>query len=105
MLPSTHHHEHRHAHRNSAIKLSVRSLAIATGIITALVYTICVLFIAIAPQPTMAFFSYVLHTELSGLTRVVTLGSFIVGLLFWSWGTAIYAAAIAGLYNGIAPRP
>ncbi|MEA5507924.1 DUF5676 family membrane protein [Halotia wernerae UHCC 0503] len=104
MVSHTHERENHHLGRNSFTKLRTRSLALATGLITGLVYTICILFIAVAPKATMTFFSYILHADLSNIVRTVTWGSFIVGLLFWSVGTALYAALIARLYNSFAAR-
>jgi len=84
--------------------LSVRSLFLATAITTGIAYLVCVLFLTVAPQATMAFFSYVLHANLSGIIRSVTWGSFIVGLLVWSVGTGLYAAFVARLYNKLSVR-
>ncbi|WP_052056052.1 DUF5676 family membrane protein [Myxosarcina sp. GI1] len=92
----------RNNHRISrflVMKLNVRSLFIATAAITGVVYVICFLFILIAPQSTMAFFSYIIHIDLTNLPLLVNWGSFIVGILFWSLGTAFYTALIVWLYN------
>jgi hypothetical protein len=53
----------------------------------------------VAPEPTMAFLSYILHSDLTSISRPVNPGSFIVGLLAWSLGTGLYAALIARIYN------
>jgi len=82
----------------------VRSLFLATAIASGIAYLVCVLFLTVAPQATMAFFSYVLHANLSGIIRSVTWGSFIVGLLVWSVGTGLYAAFVARLYNKLSVR-
>ncbi|MEH1872152.1 DUF5676 family membrane protein [Nostoc sp.] len=84
--------------------LSVRSLFLATAITTGIAYLVCVLFLTVAPQATMGFFSYVLHANPSGIIRSVTWGSFIVGLLIWSVGTGLYAAFVARLYNKLSVR-
>lgn len=92
----------RNSHRINrflVMKLDVRSLFIATAAITGVVYAICFLSIVIAPQTTMTFISYIIHMDLTNLGLWVSWGSFIVGLLFWSLGTALYAALIAWLYN------
>lgn len=104
MTLNTHNHERHHAHRSPSTKLSGRSLSIATAIITGLVYTICILFVALTPQTAMAFFRYILHADLTSLARTVTWGNFIGGLIFWSVGTALYAALVARLYNSLTPR-
>ncbi|QLE46244.1 hypothetical protein FD723_39310 (plasmid) [Nostoc sp. C052] len=84
--------------------LSVRSLFLATAITTGIAYLVCVLFLIVAPQATMGFFSYVLHANLSGIIRSVTWGSFIVGLLVWSMGIGLYVALVARLYNKLSVR-
>jgi uncharacterized BrkB/YihY/UPF0761 family membrane protein len=104
MVSQRHHRENPSNVRNSISKLNTRSLSLATAIITALVYIACILFVAVAPKAAMAFFGYVLHMDLSNIARVITWGSFIVGLLFWTVGTALYAALIARLYNSFAVR-
>lgn len=96
--------ENNHSYRNLFAKLKTNSLAIATGLISGLVYTICVIFIALAPKITMNFFSYILHADITNLVRVVSWGSFIVGLLFWSVGTGLYVALIARFYNSMIPK-
>lgn len=105
MTPSTHHPEYEHAHRNHIVaKLNGRSLFLSTAILTAVLYTICVGFIALAPQAAMAFFSYILHADLTTIARPVNFGNFIVGLLAWSLGTGLYAVLIARLYNRLLVR-
>ncbi len=104
MVSHTHDRENHHLSRNSFTKLRTQSLSLATAIITGFVYSICILFIALAPKAAMAFFSYIFHADLSNIARTVTWGSFIVGLLFWSVGTALYAALIARLYNSLTTR-
>lgn len=104
MTHSVHHTEETRVRSYSALRLSVRSLFLATAIASGIAYLVCVLFLTVAPQATMAFFSYVLHANLSGITRSVTWGSFIVGLLIWFVGTGLYAAFVARLYNKLSVR-
>lgn len=104
MTHSIHHSEENRVRGYSAQKLNVRSLFLATAIASGIAYLVCVLFLTVAPQATMAFFSYVLHTNLSGIIQSVTWGSFIVGLLVWSVGVGLYAAFIARLYNKLSVR-
>ncbi len=104
MTHSIHHSEETRVRSHSALRLSVRSLFLATAMITGMAYLVCVLFLTVAPQATMTFFSYALHANLSGITRSVTWGSFIIGLLVWSVGTGLYAALVARLYNKLSLR-
>lgn len=94
------HHEQSNVHRSPLVsRLSPRSLFTATSIISGTFFTACFLSLAVAPQPTMAFLSYILHSDLTSISRPVSLGSFVVGLLVWSLGTGVYAALIARIYN------
>lgn len=104
MSLSTYNHEHRITSRNSPRKLHGRSLSLAIGASTALVYTLCILFIILAPKASMTFFSYILHADLTGISREVTWGSFIAGFLFWSLGSALYAALISWIYHRFASQ-
>lgn len=104
MTHSIHQNEETRIRSHSALKLSVRSLFLATAMITGIAYLVCILFLTVAPQATMTFFSYVLHLNLSGITPNVTLASFSVGLLVWSVGTGLYAAIVARLYNKLSLR-
>ena len=104
MTHSIHQSEEHRVRSHPVLRLSVRSLFLATAIITGIAYLICILFLAVAPQATMTFFSYALHANLSGIIRSVTWESFIVGLLVWSVGTGLYAALVARLYNKLSMR-
>lgn len=99
MTHSIHHSEENRVRSYAVQRLSMRSLFIATAITTGLAYLVCALFLTVAPDATMAFFSYILHANLNGIVRSLTWGSFIVGFLVWSVGTGLYAALIARLYN------
>ena len=81
------------------MKLDVWAFAIAVGGITAVVFTICAFFVAIAPEATSAFVGYLFHVDLTGLARAISWGSFFAGLLGTSLGMAFLAGAVAGFYN------
>lgn len=104
MTHSIHRSEDNRVRSYPVLRLSVRALFFATAIITGIAYLVCVLFLTVAPQATMAFSSYVLHANLSSIVRSVTWGSFIVGLLVWSVSIGLYAAFVARLYNKLSMR-
>ena len=60
---------------------------------------LCALAVATAPGPTTAFWGYLVHVDLSGLARTLTLGSFVGGLLAWTVGTALTFGLAATIYN------
>lgn len=99
MTHSVHHSEERRVRSYPVLRLSTRSLFLATVINTGIAYLICVLFLTVAPQATMTFFSYVLHANLTGIIRSITWVSFIVSLLVCSVSTGLYAALVARSYN------
>lgn len=98
MTSHTHHPETHHNRRDITV-LRSRSIFIATAVMSALAYIICVVFIVLAPQATMTFFGYIFHADLSSIARSVSVDGFFIGLLAWSLGTGLYAALIARLYN------
>ena len=104
MTHSTYHSEEGRVRSYSVTRLSVRSLALATGIATAFVYMICALFIAFAPRAATIFFGYILHADLTNIVRSIGWGSFIMGLCVWSVGTGLYAAFMARIYNRLLSR-
>jgi len=82
------------------MKLDVRAAALAAGIITALIYSVCTAFCVLVPESTLVYVTTVLfHIDLSGLFREITWGSFIISLLGWGLGMAFVAGATAWLYN------
>jgi hypothetical protein len=81
------------------MKLDIWPFSLAVGLVTAVVFSICAFFVAVAPEATMASFSYLLHVDLTGLARSITWGSYLAGLVAVSLGAAISAALVAWLYN------
>ena len=81
------------------MRLDTRAFAIAAGATAAVLFTICALAVAIAPGPTTAMFSYLVHMDLSALPRTLTFGSFVGGLICWTLGTALTFGLVATIYN------
>jgi len=81
------------------MKLNVWAFGSAVGIVIAAAFTICAFFVAIAPEATTEFIGYLLHINLSGLSRPISWPSYIAGVLDLGLWTALWAAAAAKLYN------
>jgi len=81
------------------MRLDTRSFAIATGVTAAVLFVLCAGAVAIAPGATTAFFGYIVHLDMSGMRRELTLASFIVGLIAWTLGTALTFGFAAMIYN------
>jgi len=72
--------------------------------VAAALFTICALAVAVAPDQTTVLAGYLIHMNLSGMARTVTLGSFVGGLIIWTLGTAIVFGSTAAIYNRLAAR-
>ncbi len=83
------------------MKLNVWPLAVSVGVVSAAAFAVCAFFVAVAPEATAAFFSYLFHINLTGLTRPISWGSFLAGFLAVGLGTALSAGAAAWLYNSM----
>jgi hypothetical protein len=81
------------------MKLDTRAFATASAVIAAVLFVICALFVALAPRETTAVAGYLIHVNVSGMTRSLTWGSFIGGLVGWTVGTGVVGAALAWVYN------
>ena len=85
------------------MRLDTRALAAAAGAAAVIGFVICAAFVAVAPSATSAFFSYVLHLDLTSLTRPLTWASFAAGVVVIPSAVAIFTALVGSMYNRLAP--
>jgi hypothetical protein len=81
------------------MKLNVWAFGVTIGIVIAAAFTICAFFVAVAPEATADFVGYLLHINLSGLTRPISWGNYFAGVLAVGVWTGLWAAVAAKLYN------
>ena len=81
------------------MRLDARAFGLAAGATAAVLFTIRALAVAIAPGPTTAFAGYLIHMDLSGMSRSLTFGSFVGGLICWAVGTSLTFGLVAVVYN------
>ena len=81
------------------MRLEMRAFAIAGGLTAAVLFTICAAAVAVAPEATTAFAGTLIHADLSGIMRTLTWGSFALGLVTWTVGTALVFGLVAAAYN------
>lgn len=81
------------------MKVNVRAAFYASLLVSAISFLACAFFVAVTPEATSQFFSYVFHIDLTGLARHITWGSFLGGILCFSFGVAVHFGAAAWLYN------
>ena len=89
--------------RSGPTALDPLALGLAAGTLAALLFSLCALAVALAPEATVLLASDMIHLDLTGLARSLTWGSFVVSLLCWTFGTGLVFAAAAGLYNRFLP--
>jgi len=88
-------------------KLNQKAVALAFGMTTALVYIICLIFVAVFPLETVAAVgNYFVHgIDISSIAaKSVTIGKSIAGLFLVSISSAVTGYIFASLYNWIAKR-
>jgi hypothetical protein len=88
--------------RGTSMKLNVRAFAHAAALVWTALYALCALLIALAPKQTVAAFGYVMHADLSLISRSVTWDSFLAGLVSWYLLVALSTGAAVWLYNRFA---
>ena len=81
------------------MRLDVRAFALAVGVSVAGAFSFCAFFVAIAPEATAEFIDYLLHINLTGLSRPISWGSYLAGVLALAIWTALWASVAAALYN------
>lgn len=86
------------------MRLELRAFALAGGLTAAVLFTICAAAVAVAPDATTAFAGTLIHADLSGIMRTLTWGSFCLGLVVWTAGTALVFGLAATIYNRVLTR-
>lgn len=76
-------------------------LGLSAGIVIAIAFGICGIFFTVAPGPTSAFLSWVMHVDVTGLTRPVSLGNLLAGIVLFGAYVGILVGLIAALYNRV----
>ena len=77
-------------------------IGFSTALIAGVTYAVCALAVGISPAATQAFLSYVIHVDLTTLSRPLSVGSFLVGIVLFSalFGTFAYCTArVYGWFN------
>ena len=81
------------------MKLNVWAFGVAVAIAVAAAFSVCAFFVTVAAAATADFIGYLLHINLSGLTRPIGWRSYFAGVIGLGIWSALWAAAAAKLYN------
>ena len=79
--------------------LNTRAFAFAAGLSAGALFILCAIAVAVSPGSTTAIAGFLIHADLSGIARTLTLASFLGGLCIWTVGTGIVFALVASIYN------
>ena len=79
--------------------INSRALATSAGIVVATTFAICGAFVAFAPGAVSSFFGWVLHIDLSTMTRSVSLANYAGGLVLFGGFVWVVVALVSILYN------
>ena len=83
------------------MRLDALAFGAAAGVVAAVVFTLCVSLVSMVPGTMALAHTYMGTTDMS---RMMTFGSFVGGLVIWTLGAAIVFGAMATIYNWLATR-
>ena len=84
------------------MSLDTKSFGLSAAAATAIVYSICALVVSLSPSGASSVLSYVLHLDLSTMTRPLSWASYFVGVVAFSITVGLVFALAAGFYNRFA---
>ena len=87
------------------MKVNTGAVFWAVGFVSAASYIVCAASVAVAPGASAEFFSWVMHIDLTSLSRAVTWLSFFGGMVCFSLVMAVLAWASAWAYNRLSTGP
>ena len=74
-------------------------LGVSAAIVTAISFGICGIFFAVAPAQTSAFVSWVLHIDLTTMTRPLSAPNLLAGMALFGAYVGILVGLVAAVYN------
>ena len=86
------------------MELTVRPLGFAAAIVTAIGFGICGVLFSTLPGPTAAVVSWVLHIDITGMQRSVSVVQLIIGLILVGAYIGVIVAMTAAFYNRLVSR-
>lgn len=87
------------------MKLNIKAVAIAEAVVAGVLFVLCRLAFALAPEATLAALKYLTHLDWSSVAMPVDWGGFLSGLAVFTVFTAVIGAAWAWIYNLVARQP
>ena len=82
-----------------SVSLKAPSLGLAAAIVTAIGFGICGILFGVAPGPTAAVVSWVLHIDITGMSRSISVPQLLIGLVLVGAYVGLIVGLTAALYN------
>ena len=83
------------------MKLHPTSLAIATAIAFAIIWTVCTVLVAAAPGAADVAFRGMMHMSAAMPAMEITLSGYLIGLVGWVVSAAVTGWLLAAIYNAM----
>lgn len=83
------------------MRLNARYFGLSSALVAAATFILCALVVAFAPGAMQRTLSYVLHVDLTQMSRSISATSFFIGLAAFSAFFYVCAYCIAALYNAL----
>jgi hypothetical protein len=87
------------------MKLNAGAIFWAVGFVSSASYVVCAASVVVAPGATTEFVGWVMHIDLSSLSRNIKWSSFFGGVVCFSLVMAVVAWASARAYNRLPTGP
>jgi len=86
------------------MELKARPLGVAAAIVTAIGFGVCGVLFSTLPGPTAAVVSWVLHIDITGMQRSISVVQLIIGLILVGAYIGVIVAVTAAFYNRLVRR-
>ena len=74
-------------------------IAVATGLAFAIIWLFCSALVAFLPELMMGMSGHMVHANLGTMSWSMSFGGFFIGLVLWSFVSALTAWVMATIYN------
>ncbi|MBK7583264.1 MAG: hypothetical protein IPI67_24105 [Myxococcales bacterium] len=86
------------------MKLDVKALTLATALVTASLYALCAIVVALFPGPSLAMFAAIMHANLGTLSWAMDIGTVGTGLVCTTALASLIVYAVGWTYNRLSER-
>ena len=86
------------------MRINASALGFAAAVVMGVAFGICGLLFATLPGPTAAFASWVLHVDVTQMTRPVSLWNLFCGIILFAAYVGFLVGLVAKFYNRLSVR-